>query len=151
MTMPGVPSVFAGDQLGLTGTNGEHARTPMPWDTGVWDTPTWDAYRTWVALRREHVALRRGGLRWVDVTADSLTYLREHTGERILVHVVRPSPGRSAAAAAPVTLEASLLGVQGARALVGEDLAVTGADVVLPTTVGAHVYQLDTAGWEWND
>ncbi|WP_454295185.1 glycoside hydrolase family 13 protein [Salana multivorans] len=151
MTMPGVPSIFAGDELGLTGTNGEHARTPMPWDAGVWDTPTWDAYRAWVALRRDHVALRRGGLRWVDIAADSLTYLREHPSERILVHVVRPSPGRSAAAAAPVTLEASLLGVQGARALVGEDLAVTGADVVLPTTVGAHVYQLDTAGWEWND
>ena len=31
LTMPGTPMVFAGDEIGLTGTNGEDARTPMPW------------------------------------------------------------------------------------------------------------------------
>ena len=54
-----------------------------------WDEPTYDAYLTWTALRREHVALRRGGLRWVHVQDDSLTYLREHDDETLLVHVAR--------------------------------------------------------------
>ncbi|HRC55939.1 MAG TPA: FGGY family carbohydrate kinase, partial [Kofleriaceae bacterium] len=27
----GVPQIFAGDELGLTGLTGEHSRTPMPW------------------------------------------------------------------------------------------------------------------------
>ena len=45
MTMPGVPVVFMGDELGLTGVDGEHARTPYPWDrTESWDQPTFDAY-----------------------------------------------------------------------------------------------------------
>jgi alpha-glucosidase len=90
LTMPGVPTVFMGDELGLTGLDGEHARTPFPWGRPrEWDTATFDAYVTWVGLRREQVALRRGGLRWVDVGADSMTYLREHPEQRVLVHVAR--------------------------------------------------------------
>ena len=32
MTSPGVPMVFAGDELGLEGEWGEDARRTMPWD-----------------------------------------------------------------------------------------------------------------------
>ena len=32
MTTPGVPMVFAGDEIGLDGLWGEDARRPMPWD-----------------------------------------------------------------------------------------------------------------------
>ena len=32
MTTPGVPMVFAGDELGLEGSWGEDARRTMPWD-----------------------------------------------------------------------------------------------------------------------
>ncbi|WP_223170678.1 alpha-amylase family glycosyl hydrolase [Microbacterium sp. NIBRBAC000506063] len=31
MTMPGVPVVFAGDEFGATGGDGEASRTPIPW------------------------------------------------------------------------------------------------------------------------
>ena len=30
-TLPGVPMIFAGDEIGLEGVNGEDARRPMPW------------------------------------------------------------------------------------------------------------------------
>lgn len=151
MTMPGVPSVFAGDELGLTGSNGEHARTPMPWDTGVWDAATWEAYRTWVALRRDHVALRRGGLRWVGAGEDFMTFLREHPDERLLVHVVRPSV-RADAPPVDVRIPASSLGRDATpETLAGEDLAIEGDDVVLPAAVGAHVYRLDATGWGWGE
>jgi alpha-glucosidase len=89
-TFPGVPQVFAGDELGLTGRTGEDSRTPMPWHRPEsWDRETLAAYRVWLGLRRRHIALRRGGLRWLHVGADSITYLREHPQERLLVHLAR--------------------------------------------------------------
>ncbi len=141
MTMPGVPSVFAGDELGLTAVDGEHARTPFPWKrTREWDEPTFDAYRRWIALRRDHVALRRGGLRWVHLGDESVTYLREHPDERVLVHVARAPHG-------PVRLPLAALGVAdagGVVTLAGEPARVTGDVVELPAGgPAAHAYRLD--------
>ncbi len=54
MTLPGVPVVFAGAELGLTGVDGEHSRTPMPWHRrDEWDDPTLAAYARWIGLRRD--------------------------------------------------------------------------------------------------
>ena len=142
--MPGIPSVFAGDEIGLTGVDGEHSRTPYPWDRGVWDAPTWQAYRSWVALRRDHVALRRGGLRWVAAGADSMTFLREHQDEVLLVQVARADHE-------PVRVPHRLLGDgQGETSLlVGADLTIDGTDVVLPTGAGVHVWAVTATDWEW--
>ena len=97
MTMPGVPVVFMGDELGLTGLDGEHSRTPFPWHRpDEWDEPTLAAYRSWIRLRRDHVALRRGGLRWLNASGESMTYLREHPDETLLVHVNRSATGPTA-------------------------------------------------------
>lgn len=140
MTLPGVPTVFAGDEIGLTGVDGEHARTPFPWHRRQdWDAPTLQAYRTWIALRREHVALRRGGLRWVHAGRDSMTYLREHATERVLVHVARADHP-------PVTLPLRALGIRGeaaVRVLHGSPACATTDELVLPATgPAAAVYLL---------
>ena len=59
MTMPGVPVVFMGDEIGLTGVNGEHSRTPYPWaHRARWDTATLDAYRAWIGLRPRVATIR---------------------------------------------------------------------------------------------
>ena len=132
MTLPGIPVVFMGDELGLTGVDGEHSRTPMPWERrGEWDEPTYDAYSTWMQLRREHVALRRGSLRWVHVQDDSLTYLREHDDQTLLVHVGR--------AAHPV-VELPLAHLGGLRPLLGAEPVVRGGVVRVPGGAGAAVY-----------
>ena len=142
MTLPGVPCVFMGDELGLTAEVGEHARTPMPWARpGAWDVPTLAAYRTWVRLRRQHTALRRGGLRWVDVRADSLTFLREHPEGTVLVHATRR-------AGDPVGLPLAALGLRDASQLVAltaaGPLAASGGVVTLPAHgPGASAWRLD--------
>jgi alpha-glucosidase len=85
MTTPGVPMVFAGDELGLEGAWGEDARRTMPWDRPeTWDTALLDDYRRLIALRRSHEALSRGGIRFVYVDGDVIAYLRETRGERLL-------------------------------------------------------------------
>ena len=92
MTMPGVPMVFAGDEIGLTGVNGEDSRRPMPWQRpDAWDRPTLARLRALTALRRESAALRRGGLRWAHVDDDAVAYLRETAAERMLVLARRRS------------------------------------------------------------
>lgn len=95
LTYPGTPVVFAGDEVGLTGLNGEHARATMPWDEPErWDAPTFDLYRSLIGVRRSSAALRSGGLRWVHVDDDALVYLRETPDERVLVAVARDAwPG----------------------------------------------------------
>lgn len=141
MTMPGVPAVFMGDEIGLTGVDGEHSRTPFPWDrSDAWDTPTLAAYETWTGLRRSRVALRRGGLRWVHAGTDSMTYLREHPDERVLVHVARGDHD-------PVRLPLRALGVPRARdvtTLVGEPVGDPGDGTLLLPGGGpaAHAYLL---------
>ncbi|QGQ19042.1 glycoside hydrolase family 13 protein [Cellulomonas sp. JZ18] len=94
-TYPGTPVVFAGDEGGVTGTTGEHARVPMPWqdvDAGGgprWDAATFDLYRRLIALRRSSRALREGGLRWAFADDDAVGYLRETHDERVLVVAAR--------------------------------------------------------------
>jgi alpha-glucosidase len=89
-TYLGTPMVFAGDEIGLEGTNGEDSRRPMPWhNPQAWDRDTYTAYTDLIAVRQAHPALRRGGLRWIVQTDEALGYLRETADERILVVVAR--------------------------------------------------------------
>jgi alpha-glucosidase len=128
MTMPGIPVVFMGDEIGLTGVDGEHARTPFPWRRrDEWDDATLAAYYSWIALRREHVALRRGGLRFLAADADSITYLREHPDQTVLVHLTR-------AATSPTEIPLAALGsgVRGFTSVAGSEPTVRDARLVLP-------------------
>ena len=85
MTTPGVPMIFAGDEIGLEGDWGEDARRTMPWDRPeTWDRDLLDAYRSLATLRRSSAALAHGGLRYVDVGDDSVSYLRETRDEALL-------------------------------------------------------------------
>lgn len=96
-TLPGVPMLFAGDEIGLEGVNGEDGRRPMPWGHPEgWDHATLATYAALSTLRRNHIALRRGGLRWAHVGDDELVFLREHPGETVLV-AARRAPGAAIA------------------------------------------------------
>ena len=88
--LPGVPMVFAGDEIGATGRWGEDSRTPFPWnDPDAWDLPTLDAYRALLGVRRSSPALATGGLRWLHVGTDALAFVREHPDESVLVVAAR--------------------------------------------------------------
>lgn len=87
---PGVPMIYQGDELGLEAWGPEHARLPMPWDRPErWDQRRLALTRDVFTLRAGSSALRRGGLRWLSVEDDSLTFVRESPAEAILVHAAR--------------------------------------------------------------
>ena len=92
MTTPGVPMVFAGDELGLEGEWGEDARRTMPWSRPeTWDTTLLEGYRKLIAVRRSSHALAHGGIRYVHVSNDAIAFLRESRSERILCLAARAS------------------------------------------------------------
>jgi alpha-glucosidase len=108
-SMPGIPMLWAGDEIGQEGVNGEDGRRPFPWhDTSRWDTGRLATNRALFAARAESVALRHGGLRWLAVSDDAVTFMREAPGESVLVHAAR-------AVHAPVRLPSAVVG----RELIG--------------------------------
>jgi hypothetical protein len=78
MTTPGVPMIFAGDEIGLDGAWGEDARRTMPWARPEsWDTTLLSHYRELAALRRSSPALAHGGIRYVHVSDEAVAYVRD--------------------------------------------------------------------------
>jgi alpha-glucosidase len=137
-TYPGVPMIFAGDEWGATGINGEHGRVAMPWnDPSRQDSELFAAYSAALGLRTRHPALVRGGLRWVLVQDDAVAFLRETADERLLVLI-----SRAEWAGAELSPEISRLGQP--RKLLGPSDAVrSGSRVQLPTCgPAAHVWVL---------
>ncbi len=121
MTLPGTPMICGGDEFGLTGRNGEHARTPMPWNRpDERDDVTEKTYRDLIALRRSESELREGGLRWLYADADTLVFLRE-TQEQSLLIAARRTSGEPVA----LPLHASAQGVYNATDLTADNGRIT--------------------------
>jgi alpha-glucosidase len=97
LTMPGVPTLFAGIEVGCEGGSMNTTRVPFPWEQLVdldetetaGDRRFLDDLCALIELRRRSDALRRGSMRWIDAATDSVTYVRESPTENVLVHLVR--------------------------------------------------------------
>jgi alpha-glucosidase len=136
--LPGVPMVFAGDEIGATGWWGEDARTPFPWqDPDAWDMATFDAYQRLLGIRRSSHALATGGLRWLHVGTDALAFVREHPDESVLVVVARNQ-------AEPVRVPLADLGARGVHHEFGFGADVVADQVVIDVpSAGAGVWRVE--------
>jgi alpha-glucosidase len=125
-TMPGIPMMTYGDEVGMCGEFGEDGRRPMPWtDASRWDARILEVYRGLIAARNLSHALRHGGLRWVRADDDALVFLRESAEQTALVHCAR-------AAHEPIQVPMRHLdGVAGAQTAYGRDLMLRGERVIL--------------------
>jgi len=89
-TFPGIPVIWAGDEFGLDGLNGEHSRTPLPWNGELPTDPTLiDVYSTLAKLRKENSALGDGSMRFVYASNEAIVYVRENAKQSIVVAVTR--------------------------------------------------------------
>jgi alpha-glucosidase len=90
LTYPGVPSIFAGDEIGLEGSWGEDGRRTINWDDrSQWDHAFLDNVRQLISIRKSNDGLVNGGLRWIAAEKDYILYLRESKKQSILVFVSR--------------------------------------------------------------
>lgn len=80
----GVPSVFYGDECYIDGVKENEYRKAMPWDQ---NHTCIKQFQTWIRLRKEHVALRRGNYRSVycDDASGCYGFLRECEEECLLI------------------------------------------------------------------
>ncbi|QIK71002.1 alpha-amylase [Propioniciclava coleopterorum] len=104
-TVPGMPSVYYGDEQGFTGVRGDgfHAdfpvRPPLPASpadllpTGAW---LHDVYAQLIGLRRRHPWLTRARVEVLDKTNESISYRAAAGEESLEVHLtLEPDPGVS--------------------------------------------------------
>ncbi|MGC3998217.1 MAG: alpha-amylase family glycosyl hydrolase [Anaeromyxobacter sp.] len=83
-TVPGVPCLWAGDEVGMTGGPPPASRGGF-WPRERWDLELRDHHRALAALRRAHPALRRGGYRTLHASGGLLAFERAAEGERLVV------------------------------------------------------------------
>lgn len=84
-TMPGVPLVYNGQELGVADTVSFFARTPYDWDQ---DAPLKDFYSTHLSLYNDSPALQDGGLEVLTPEAeDVLVYTRSTDRDEMLLAV----------------------------------------------------------------
>lgn len=90
MTMPGAPSLYYGDEIGVTGGGDPDNRRTFPWeDRARWDMDMHRLVRSLIQLRRATGALRHGSFRLVWRGPEGFAFMREHDGERVLVVIHR--------------------------------------------------------------
>ncbi|MCL2202732.1 MAG: glycoside hydrolase family 13 protein [Defluviitaleaceae bacterium] len=82
MCFVGIPSVFYGDEQGLSGIREEEYRRPMVWDG---DGELYAFYRRAIALRHAHAALRRGSFKALHARGREYIFQRAYEGEKIIV------------------------------------------------------------------
>ena len=89
-TFPGIPVIWAGDEFGLDGWNGEASRTPLPWNNErPSDRTMIEVYSALAKLRKTYPALVDGSIRFVGAADEGVAFVRENAKQRVLVFATR--------------------------------------------------------------
>jgi neopullulanase len=85
MTLPGAPSVFYGDEIGMPGEMDPFCRAAMRWDEATWDRALLDATSGAIALRRANRTLRHGSFGLVGAAGPWCAWRRDdHAGTFVI-------------------------------------------------------------------
>jgi alpha-glucosidase len=138
-TFPGMPVIWAGDEFGLDGQNGEESRTPIPWNNErANDRSMIEVYKAFAKIRKYNTALHDGSMRFVYVSEEAIAYVRENKKQTILTVVTRGMDIK-----ASISLDA-VSGLRQAENLFGgAKLFVEGKAVKLPNQpLSINIYRL---------
>ena len=85
LTYPGAPTIYYGDEIGLTGERDPLCRKSFPWDKSHWNEDLHDYLREVIAVRHALPALRTGSYEPIYAEGDVLAFLRRHELDNVLV------------------------------------------------------------------
>lgn len=83
MTLPGVPFIYYGDEIGMIGGRDPDNRKPFSWNNINEDIL--DIYKQFIALRNSYDAFKKGNIYFLDNSLSILAFIREYNDERLLV------------------------------------------------------------------
>ena len=87
--LPGMPSLYYGDEAGMEGYKDPFNRRPYPW--GQEDPILLEHFRKLGQLRKEHSALRLGDLQFFEAGSGRLGFSRSYGGKTLRIHLNRSS------------------------------------------------------------
>ena len=87
MTLPGAPSIYYGDEIGMPGEMDPYCRGAMRWDEATWDQGLLRATAGAAALRAAHPTLRHGTFRVVGAEGPACAYARADDAATFVVAV----------------------------------------------------------------
>jgi cyclomaltodextrinase / maltogenic alpha-amylase / neopullulanase len=86
MTYPGAPSIYYGDEIGLSGGHDPANRAAFPWHRPeIWDMVLLHDFQRYIALRKSRPALRRGSFRMLLARDNVFAFARQLGDETIVV------------------------------------------------------------------
>ncbi len=94
LTYIGIPMIYYGDEVGMSGDNDPGCRAGMVWDESRWNQQLFDLHRRLIALRRSHPALTQGGVETLRTFNAVYAYHRYWEDDHVIV-VLNPREARS--------------------------------------------------------
>lgn len=85
MTYVGAPSIFYGDEVGVTGGHDPLNRPGFPWDSASWDRRLLHEFQRLIAFRKQSTALRRGSYTRLFSNGGLFCFVRRHQREAVVV------------------------------------------------------------------
>lgn len=128
MTYAGAPTIYYGDELGMTGADDPDNRRAMIWGKGNKELLEW--YARLASIRSQYEALRTGELRPIDLDDDALMgYVRTDGGDTLCVITNNSMTEKTITYKMPEELQAAVLTIT--DIISGEEYSVDDGEVVV--------------------
>jgi cyclomaltodextrinase len=89
MTFIGIPLIYYGDEIGMTGRRDPDCRRTMEWDEDKWNGQIHSLYKELIQIRKEHPSLRRGSFQPL-LTFDGLFAFKRQKDDEEIIVVLNP-------------------------------------------------------------
>ena len=84
LTYDGVPCIFYGTEIGMSGGNDPGCRKCFEWNTEKWNMKIYTCLKQLIQLRNKYKSLRKGGCSWIE-GKKMIVYERNYEEESIIV------------------------------------------------------------------